>query len=289
MLKIKEWSAFLLLAAAWGSSFLWIKIGLEEIGPFTLVGYRLLFGALGLLVVVIYIRPPKPETNRLWLALGIMGLTNTALPFVMISWGQQFIDSGVASILNGTVPLWAMVIAHFSLADERMTRRRVSGILIGFLGVILLVSGELDASTSATAILGQLAILLAAAAYGGSSVFARRALRKVSPIYQAFTTILAADVMVWLAVLVVEAPIAVPQLRLTWVALVWLGILGSCVAYLLYFYLIQEVGPTRASMVTYLVPVLGVALGVTVLDEQITYQLIGGSMLVGLGVWIVNR
>ena len=155
--------------------------------------------------------------------------------------------------------------------------------------MILLVSGELGTSTAANAILGQMAVILAAVAYGGSSVFARKALREVSPIIQAFTTILVADVLVWLATLVVEAPIAVPQLPLTWVAVIWLGLLGSCLAYLLYFYLIQAVGPTQASMVTYLIPVLGVALGVIFLDERITFQLIGGSLLVGLGVWVVNR
>ncbi len=288
-MKLKEWTAFLLLAVAWGSSFLFIKIGLQEIGPFTLVGYRLLFGALGLLVVVFFRRPPRPVSRRVWLALGIMGVVNTALPFVLISWGQQFIDSGVASILNGTVPLWAMLIGHFALSDERMNWRRVGGILTGFLGVILLVSGELGAGTATNAVLGQAAVLLSAVAYGGSSVFARLALREVSPIYQAFTTILVADVLVWLGVFVVEAPLAVPQLPLTWISVIWLGLLGSCLAYLLYFYLIQAVGPTRASMVTYLIPVLGVALGVTFLDERITFQLIGGSLLVGLGVWIVNR
>ena len=288
-MKLKEWTAFLLLAVAWGSSFLFIKIGLQEIGPFTLVGYRLLFGALGLLVVVFFRRPPRPVSRQVWLALGIMGVVNTALPFVLISWGQQFIDSGVASILNGTVPLWAMLIGHFALSDERMNWRREGGILTGVLGVILLVSGELGAGTATNAVLGQAAVLLSAVAYGGSSVFARLALREVSPIYQAFTTILVADVLVWLGVFVVEAPLAVPQLPLTWISVIWLGLLGSCLAYLLYFYLIQAVGPTRASMVTYLIPVLGVALGVTFLDERITFQLIGGSLLVGLGVWIVNR
>jgi drug/metabolite transporter (DMT)-like permease len=218
-----------------------------------------------------------------------MGLANTALPFVLISWGQQFIDSGVASILNGTVPLWAMVFGHYFLVDEQMTWRRVGGILTGFLGVILLVSGELGTRIAANAVLGQAAVILAAVAYGGSSVFARRVLREVSPILQAFTTILVADVLVWAATGVVEAPIVVPELPLTWFAVVWLGLLGSCLAYLLYFYLIQAVGPTQASMVTYLIPVLGVALGVMFLDERITFQLIGGSVLVGLGVWIVNR
>ena len=288
-MKLKEWTAFLLLAVAWGSSFLFIKIGLEEIGPFTLVGYRLMFGALGLLLVVLFMRPPRPASRRIWLALAVMGMMNTALPFVLISWGQQFIDTGVASILNGTVPLWAMVIAHFALADERMNWRGVAGILTGFLGVILLVSGELGTGTAANAVLGQAAVLLSALAYGGSSVFARRVLREVSPIYQAFVTILVADVLVWLGVFLVEVPIVVPRVPITWMAIIWLGLLGSCLAYLLYFYLIQAVGPTRASMVTYLIPVLGVALGVLILDERITFQLIGGSVLVGLGVWIVNR
>ena len=103
-MSLRSWSAFLLLGLIWGSSFLWIKLALVELGPFTLVGYRLLFGALGMSIVLLLRRPVFPRGRRIFSLLALMGLTNTALPFTLISWGQTSIDSGVASILNSTTP-----------------------------------------------------------------------------------------------------------------------------------------------------------------------------------------
>ncbi len=288
-MKLRAWLAFLLLGLVWGSSFFWIKIAVQEIGPFTLVAYRLLFGALGLILVVALRRPPLPPARRLWLAMAVMGLANTAIPFVLISWGEQYIDSGVASILNSTVPLFTMLIAHLFLVDERITWLKFSGLLAGFGGVVLLFSRDIAGSEGINSLLGQAAVLVAAMMYGGSSVFARRVLRPVSPILQAFVTVTVADLMVWVAVPLVEFPLELPAGALVWTSIIWLGILGSCVAYLLYFYLIQEIGSTRTTLVTYLLPVFGVALGVIFLGERLNLQLVFGTILVVAGVWLVNR
>ena len=137
-MKLKDWLAFAALGLAWGSSFLWIKIAVQEIGPFTLVAFRLLFGILGLLLVVAISRPEWPKTRRQWLALVLLGITNTAVPFTLISWGEQYIDSAVAAILNSTVPLFTMVIAHFALSDDRLSAARLAGLLTGFAGVVIL-------------------------------------------------------------------------------------------------------------------------------------------------------
>jgi hypothetical protein len=106
-LKIKDWLAFILLGLAWGSSFLWIKIAVQEVDPFTLVAFRLLFGILGLLAVVAINRPAWPKDRRLWLALALLGLTNTAIPFVLISWGELYIDSAVAALFYASSPVFA--------------------------------------------------------------------------------------------------------------------------------------------------------------------------------------
>ena len=160
-MKTKDWVAFIALSLAWGSSFLWIKIALQEIGPFILVALRLLFGILGLLAVVAYNRPNWPDTRRLWVVLAVLGITNTALPFVLISWGEQFIDSAVAAILNSTVPLFTMVIAHRFLQDDRLTLQRVIGLFVGFFGVVALLLRDLDGGTQDN-LFGQAAVLLAA-------------------------------------------------------------------------------------------------------------------------------
>lgn len=287
-MRMKEWGAFVLLGLVWGSSFLWIKVAVHEIGPLTLVAFRLLFGIAGLLIVVALRRPSFPRQRATWLALAVLGITNTALPFALISWGEQYIDSAVASILNGTVPLFTTVIAHLLLKDDRITPARALGLLAGFLGVVVLMSRDLAPGVLRGNVLGQLAVLAAALAYAGSSVFARRSLHQVDSVVQAFVPLLAADSLAWLSAALAEAPVHLPRLSITWLALAWLGLLGSCLAYLLYFYLLHALGPTRATMVTYVFPVVGLVLGVAFLSERADWHLAVGATLVALGIGVVN-
>jgi len=287
-MKLREWGAFILLGLVWGSSFLWIKVAVQEIGPVTLVALRLLIGSIGLLAVGLIWRPSFPRESKVWLALLLIGITNTVIPFVLISWGEVYIDSGVAAIVNGTVPLFTILIAHVFLHDDRITMVRGFGLLMGFVGVVVLMGRNLGLEGFQKDVLGQVAVVIASISYAASAVFTRRNLRRVSPIVQALVSVVVADGIVWMMVPVFESPFRGPDLPVTWVALVWLGLLGSCLAYLLYFYLIQNVGATRASMVTYLMPVVGVALGVIFLKEHLDWQLAVGTMFVGGSVWIVN-
>ncbi|MFN2147140.1 MAG: DMT family transporter [Anaerolineales bacterium] len=288
-MTIRNWSAFLLLGLIWGTSFLWIKIGVRELQPFTLVGFRLLFGLLAMSIVIIVRRPAFPRAPRTWFFLILMGLTNTALPFVLITWGEVRIDSAVASVLNSSMPLFTLVIAHFFLADERMTLPRVAGLALGFIGILLLFSRELGQSGPSQGILGQLAVLAAALSYAISSVYARRTLKGVATMVQAFIPLLVADSAMWLGAFTLEGPLHIPQQPLTWVAVAWLGILGSAVAYLLYYDLLHRVGSTRTSLVTYVFPVVGVAAGVLFLGEQLDWHLALGALLIVAGIVIVNR
>lgn len=279
---------FWALGLIWGSSFLWIKIAVREIDAFTLVGWRLLFGTLGMVAVVTLRRPPFPRGRAIWLALGLLGIINTALPFVLISFGEKSIDSAVASILNSTVPLFTLVIAHLFLHDERITARKAIGLLIGFGGVLALMGRDLEAGSLHVGVLGQAAVLLAAVSYASASVFARRTMREVSPLVQAFVPMAFADAIVWTAATQVGTPGRLPVLPLTWVALLWLGLLGSCVAYLLYYNLLHAVGATRAVMVTYVFPVVGVTLGVVFLGEMADWHLLIGAALVVASIAVVN-
>lgn len=287
-MKPKDWVLFVALGLIWGSSFLWIKIAIREVDAFTLVGWRLLFGTLGMVAVIALRRPPFPRDRSIWLALALLGIINTALPFVLISWGQKTIDSAVASILNSTVPLFTMVIAHFALHDEPITARKAVGLLIGFGGVLALMARDLEAGSLGVGILGQAAVLLAAASYASASVFARRTMREVSPLVQAFVPMAVADAIVWTAATQVGDPGRLPALPLTWVALLWLGLLGSCVAYLLFYNLLHSVGATRTTMVTYVFPVVGVTLGVVFLDELADWRLLAGAALVVASLAVVN-
>ncbi|MEX1247870.1 MAG: DMT family transporter [Anaerolineales bacterium] len=293
-MKTKDWLAFIALSLAWGSSFFWIKIAVAEVGPFLLVALRVLFGVLGLLAVVLWRRPEWPKDSRVWWTLLLLGITNTAAPFVLISWAEQEIDSAVASILNSSVPLFTMVIAHLVLVDDRMTRQRVSGLLVGFLGVVVLTLRDAGGDPRLN-LLAQGAMILAVLFYAGSSVIARRNTKGISPVVQALVPLVAADAFIWIGALSVEAPIQLPVEGLTWIALVWLGLIGSCLAYLLYFYLLHAIGPTRATMVTYTFPIVGIALGVLVLPylgfpaEELDLSLLVGAVLIVGSLLIVNR
>lgn len=283
-----DWLLFVSLGLIWGSSFLWIKIAVGEIGPFAVVGWRLLFGIVGLAVVTVTRRAKLPTGWSLWRNLAILGAINTALPFVLITWGERSIDSAVASVLNSTVPLFTMVLAHFSLVDDRITIRKAAGLIVGFGGVLLLMSRDLSRSSFTGALWGQLAVLVAAFSYANGGVFARRMMRRVPALTQAFIPMIAADIMVWPFALGLRNQPLLPSTGRTWIALVWLGLLGSCTAYLLYFSLLHRIGPTRATMVTYLVAVVGVGLGVVFLNEQLDARLALGSLMVVAGVAIVN-
>ncbi|HLJ61366.1 MAG TPA: EamA family transporter [bacterium] len=288
-MRVREWAAFWLLGTIWGSSFLWIKIAVADTGPVTLAAFRLLFGLAGLLVVVRAMRQPFPRDRGLWGRLIMLGALNTALPFALIPWGETRIPSGLAAILNGTTPLFALVIAHFWLHDEKITRGRAAGLALGFGGVVVLMSRDLGSGVLQSGLVGQAAVLVAALSYAVAATFARRYLRGQPPVLQATAAVLAANVMLWLAVPVVERPVRFPHLPITWLALVWLGLLGSCLAYLLYYYLISAWGATRATAVAYVFPVIGLVLGVLFLGEPVNARLIGGTLLVIAGIAMANR
>ncbi len=287
-MKLKEWGAFTILGLVWGASFLWIKIAVQEIGPFTLVAFRLLFGLVGLLVVMRLQRQSFPRDRRVLLAFLFMGVFNTAIPFTLISWGETKIDSGLASILNGTVPLFTIVIAHFWLHDDKITLPRIAGLIVGFIGVVVLVSRGIGPAGLTLNLWGQLAVIGGSICYATAITFSRRYLRGQPPVVQSTMILLIADALMWIATPIAERPFQLPALPVTWFAIAWLGLLGSCLAYLLFFFLINAWGPTRASLVTYVFPVIGLILGIIFLNEVADWSLIVGSLLIVGGIVVVN-
>ena len=285
-MKLKHWLVFLLLGAIWSSSFMWIKIAIQEIGPITLVAFRVLFGLLFGVVVIYIQRIAWPRTLKEWTPLVVLGIANIAIPFFLISWGEQSIDSAVASILNATTPLFTILIAHFLLQDDRMTTSKVLGLLIGFAGVVILMSKDIGASLGS--VLGQFAIVLASAFYAGGAVYARRTTHDLPGILRSAGPLVPATVIMWLTMFVAESPVKFPVLGITWISLLFLGVLGSGFAFVLSYYLLHEIGPTRTSMVTYLFPLGGVILGVVFLNEQLSWQLVVGAVLIVLSLIVAN-
>jgi drug/metabolite transporter (DMT)-like permease len=284
----KQWIAFLGLSLVWGSSFLFIKIALEEVGPFTLAGTRVLIGAIALTITAVMTKAKWDLSREQYINLIVIGFANTALPFFLISWGEILVDSSVASILNGTVPLFVAILAYFWLRDEQLSSNKLVGMLIGFIGVVLVMARDGLAGFQFN-IQSQLAILLAAVSYAFSSVYIRKKTPGIPFVVQAAGSLIFANFFLWIGAFLFERPISIPVQSQTWIALVWLGLAGSYIAYLLYFFLLNSAGPSRSVMVTYIMPVVGVVLGVLILGERLDLQLILGTILVISSVVVVNR
>jgi len=287
LMKSKHWLVFILLGVIWSASFLWIKIAVQEVGPFMLVGFRVLFGALTGILASIFMRTRWPRDRATWITYLILGVTSVAIPFVLISWGEKTIDSAVASILNASVPLFTIILAHYTLQDDRMTFQKMLGLMVGFGGVVVLLSKDLQPGAH-NSILGQAAVILASLFYAGSTVFARKKTEHVPGLVRGAAPLVTASLVMWISIPFVERPVVLPSLPITWVALVWLGILGSGVALVLWYYLLHEIGPTRTTLVSYIFPLGGVILGVIFLHESLTWQLLCGAMLIVVSIVVVN-
>lgn len=279
---------FAALAVIWGASFLWIKIGVREISPMMLATVRVGLGLGGLLVAMRVRKVRIPREPRVWLLFLGTALMNAALPFPLISWAETRISSGMASVLNSTVPLFTNIIAHFCFHDERMSLRRALGLLCGLLGVVVLASsGNRDAGHEST-LPGLVAMIAAVLCYAGSNAYAKRFLRGQPPLLISTMTLLIAF-LIMVPALVLSEPLRFPREPLTWVALSWLGLLGVSVAYVIYYVLLAEWGPSRVSTIAYMFPFTGMLLGIVFLKEELTWHLLAGSGLIAAGLWFVNR
>jgi drug/metabolite transporter (DMT)-like permease len=281
-------AAFLLLGAIWGSSFAWIKIAVEEIPPATLVAWRMTLGAAGMVAMLAAWRIPLPRRPRDLVPLAVMGAINAAVPIFLISWGEQFVDSGTAAVLNSLVPIFSLILAGLVIRTEPVTVLRVVGLVLGFIGAALLAGRELELRTDASGLIGALAVVLAAVSYAIGASFARYRIRHTHRYVVAGGTLVFAAIYMWALALVADGGVILPAQGSTIIAVLWLGILGSFVAYLLFFFLIEHLGATMASMVTYMFPVIGVAIGVLLLGERMDPRLAIGTALVVLGIIIVT-
>jgi drug/metabolite transporter (DMT)-like permease len=303
------WGLFLGLSFIWGSSYLFIKIGLDEgMTPFTLVAIRTILGTAFLAIVMRWQKGRLPRSPRTWAFLSVVGLTNIVIPYVLITWGELHISSGMAGILTAMVPLYTVILASFVLADEKLTRARGLGLGIGFVGVVLLALPSLGSSTGdalVNSLAGMLAVALAAFAYAVAAVLTRRrltgrpvmtdadgSLRPPTALEISFGQVLVSMIVITVVALLFERPagglLVLPESGNAILAMVWLGLLGTGVAYLLYFAIIGRWGATRATLITYLMPVVAISLGFIVLGERLQpLELVGAALIIS-GVILVN-
>jgi drug/metabolite transporter (DMT)-like permease len=285
-----DWLLFVILGFMWGSSYLFIKIGVDAgLTPFTLITLRLLLGFVLLATVVAIAREPLPRDARTYGHLIVMGAVNIAIPFSLITWAELTVDSALAAILNAAVPLFVIVIAAIFLRDERITANRLAGLALGFIGVVILVGFD-PAKLASGSLAGEIALIGSTISYACGAVYARRNIHGLRPMIPAIFQVGFALAMVTVLAFAFERPIdIVSQMKPEAIfAVVWLGFLGSGLAYLVFFRILGRWGATRTSMVAYLLPVFGIALGALVLNEQVDLRLLVGTALVIGGVALVN-
>ena len=273
---------FILLAALWGASFLFMRLGTLEFGPLPTAGLRVAIASLALLPVMLS-RGLWPQLRQHWKPVMICGLINSAIPFALFSFALLSISTGLSSILNATVPLFGALVAWLWLGDKPGTSRTV-GLVVGFIGVALLASGEAsfkpDASGAVTA-WGILACLLATISYAVAASFTRRYLSGLNSLMVATGSQIGAALGLALPTLLMW-PVQAPSLK-AWGALLALGILCTAVAYVLFFRLIEQLGPARAITVTFTIPVFAVFYGVTLLGETVTTWMLFCGVIVLCG------
>ena len=280
-----DWAIFVALGFMWGSSYLFIKIGIAELPTFTLVALRLLVGAALLWTVVTIAGKRLPRSIRTYGHLAVMGAVNIAIPFALITWAERSVDSGLAAILTGIVPLFTAIFAPLFIPDEPLRANAVIGLAVGFAGVIVLTGGVGGVPTDIAA---ATALVLSSVAYAAGAVYARRNVRGLDPMIPAVFQVTFALAMTGLVALAIERPWEVRPGPAGVFSVVWLGILGSGLAYLAVFHLLKRWGATRTTAVAYLIPVFGIALGAVVLSEPIDPRTILGTALVLAGIGLVN-
>lgn len=293
---MSKWGAFWGLCLIYGAGFLFINLAVSEIPPIPLTTIRLALGAVALGAIVYHRGERIPTDRRHLFDFAVIGVLNVALPFTLVTWAMQMgLESGVASVLTGTYPLFMLVLAHFAFMDERITWRKFAGVLIGFTGVVILSARHWqDGADIQGGILNQGLMIGAQFLFALSAVYSRKVMQgNVAPLVVASgSMVFAALAMIGLtAVLLLVSPASVVPAGISLQgvgATLYLILFNTSLAYILLFYIIRELGPSRASTVVYAVTPISITLGAIFLDELIDLYLIAGAIIVLSGVAIVN-
>src|SRR5687768_1652594 len=268
-----DWAILVTLALIWGGAFVFIGVAVRHVDPLTYVWLRLTIAAGAMWVFLKVRREPLGLPREVWGSILLLALLNNALPFTLFGWGQTHIASGLASILNATTPIWGVLVAHLFTDDERLTPRKIAGVLLGFGGVAVMIGPTLLADIGTNA-LAQLACVAAALCYAVAAVWARRFRRMgLSPMSVTTGQLSAGALMMLPLAMLIDQPWTQPIPPLTaWGAIVALALLCTAFGYVLYFKLIDSAGATNALLVTLLVPPFAILFGSLLLDEVLAPQ-----------------
>lgn len=277
------------LSVLWGGSFFFVEVLVDHLPPLTIVACRVGLAALALWGIVLGRGLPLPSTRQQWSSLFVIGFLNNALPFCLIVWGQTQISSGLASIFNATTPFFTVIVAGAVLADERITKQKLTGVIVGLLGTIVLIGPEALKGLTGS-MLGQLAVMGAAISYAFAGAYARRFKKwGLSPLIVATGQVTMATLILLPLMIIIDKPwidLVIP-FDVIW-AIAGLAFFSTVIAYILYFRLIASAGATNAALVTFLIPISAILLGVTILGETFTVPQAIGMGLIGLGLLVMD-
>ena len=284
-----EWAMLLGLSILWGGSFFFVEIVVDSLPPLTIVMLRVALAAMVLNLVVIALGQRLSWRREVWMAFFGMGLLNNMIPFSLIVWGQSYIASGLASILNATTPIFTVVVAHYLTADEKLTSGRIAGVLFGLIGVVVMIGPEVLSGLGSNT-MAQIAVLGAAFSYALAGVFGRR-FRKlgVTPMVSATGQVTASSLVLIPLALAFDQPWRLPMPGFEiWAAILALALLSTALAYILYFRLLESAGATNLLLVTFLIPISAILLGTSILGEQLELKHYLGMGLIGLGLAAID-
>jgi len=281
-MKPSQFLELLLLAAIWGSSFLFMRVGSPELGPMLFSGIRTLIASIFLVSCIKFMRPVFNLQQIAW-HMFIVGQINTAIPFVLFGYATLTLAAGTTSVLNATTPMFGAIVAYVWLKDK-LSLTAIGGLVLGFIGVYILVADQL--AIDSTALLPALAAITAAFCYGISANYTKQYLTNVKPLVLAAGSQISATIT-----LLPLSLFFLPEQMPSWPAIssvIMIGVLCTGIAYIIFFRLITALGPARAITVTYLIPVFGLFWGVIFLHETITVNMLLGCAVILLGVAITT-
>lgn len=286
-ISTRAWTEMLLLAAIWGASFVSIRVALDEVGPMTAVVHRVGWAAIVLWGVVLLMRLPIPRDPRIWGAFLGMGLLNNVIPFGLMAWGQLYIESGLTSILNAATAIFGVITAAIFFADEKITSRKALGVLLGFAGVATAIGLE-NLRNFDIRSLAQLAVIGGTISYALASVWARKTLSGQPPQVAAAGMVTGATLVILPLAWWIEGPVTLDLQPRTMAAIGYYAILGTALAYLLYYRVLAMAGSGNLMLVTLLIPPFGIVLGAFLLDEALRPAAYGGFALLALGLSVLD-
>jgi drug/metabolite transporter (DMT)-like permease len=281
-MRLKEWLQLVVLSVLWGGAFFFVSVVVNEIQPFTVVLGRSGFAAIALALYLALYDGRMPVQPRLWGAFVVMGILTSLLPHSLIVWGQRHIDSGLAAILVSTTPLFSVLLAHVLTREERITLARLTGVLLGLGGVVVLIGPEALRGLGHHG-LAQLATLGAALSYACSGIYGRR-FKGLSPVVASVGQLAGTAVLALPLALILEQPWTLRPSLITWGALLGLALLSTAVASLIFFRILAVAGVTNVMLVNFLVPMSALLLGGLVLGERLDWTAFAGMALIFIGL-----